>query len=276
MTHLKQVGSSTELYTRPLTRALQANTAVRLLEDSRPRIATLLREGELKLGLISPLDYAKESSDYRIIPNVGVAAERSCGSLLVRFREGVKNIRSLAVDPTYASEVVLAKIILSELFDLEPMILPMNAPVEVMLQKAEAALLVGNAAFRARDDSEDVIDIVEEWDEMTGLPCVFGLWCGREPDLKPEYIEMIQHAMQKGVAGIADIAQEFLPDERAAVIDYLESFAYTLDERATAGLGEYMKYLYYHGLLPDVAELNFYKGTAEEADDLLPKDVSPN
>ncbi len=275
MARQRRIGSPTELYARPLIHPLRGNAEFQLLEDSRPRIAKLLSEGELGLALISPLDYARESSDYRIIPNVAVVAEGTSDSLLVRFREGVKNIRTLAVDPSFASEIVLTKIILAEQFDLQPAILPMMAPVEMMMQKADAALLVGDTAFRSRRDSEDIIDIVEEWDEMTGLPCVLGLWCGREINIKPEDLELIQGAMVKGVAGIPDIAREFSPDVRADVLEYLELFSYTLGDRAIAGLAEFMQHLYYHGLFPDVAELNFYTGTVDEADDILPG-ISPN
>lgn len=278
----KLLGIPTQLYTKPLTQALRANTSFQLIEDSRPNIARQLREQELSVALISPLDYAKDSSDYCIVPNIAAVSRQGNSSIIVRFREGVKNLQTLAVDPNFASEIVLAKIILAESFDIEPTILPMPclpagriASADVMLQKADAALFVGDAALREAGRTERLIDIVQEWDDMTGLPLVHAIWCGREGDLTNEDIQQLQQATLKGVAGIGDIALELQKEERDAVQQYLESFSYALDDEAKAGLGEFMKYLYYHGITPDVSKLNFFKTENDQADDLL-SDISPN
>ncbi len=270
----KLLGIPTQLFTKPLTQALRTNTSFQLVEDSRPNIAKQLREQELSAALVSPLEYAKDSSDYRIVPNVGVISAQADSSIVVRFREGVKNIKTLAVDPSFASEIIITRIVLAEEFGIEPRILPMIASVESMLQKADAALLAGDAAFRNGKDSEDIIDIVEEWNEMTGLPLVHAIWCGREQDLTKEDIQQLQDAMMRGVAGITDIAHEFPKDTREDVQQYLESFSYDLSDEAKQGIAEFMKYLYCHGITPDVSELNFY--STEEANDNLLSDVSSN
>jgi chorismate dehydratase len=266
----KLLGIPPQLITKPLTQTLRTNASFQLVEESRPNIAKQLHEQELSAALVSPFEYAKESSDYRIVPNIAVAS--SVGGIIVRFREGVKTIRSLAVDPTYASEIILTKIILAESFDIEPQIVPMMATQEVMLQKADAALVVGDESFRIQ--MANVIDVVEEWNEMTGLPFVHALWCGRENSLAKEEIALFQDAQTKGVAGIADLAMQYPLSERDAVRKHLQSFTYALDEQDREGLGEFMKYLFYHGILPDVAELNFYK--PENATNDLLSDISPN
>jgi chorismate dehydratase len=268
----KLLGIPGQLHTQPLTRTLRSNKDFQLVEDSRPNIAKQLREQELSAALLSPLDYAKESSDYCIVPGVATVSPEGNNSIIVRFREGVESIQSLAVDPNFASEIVLAKIILAEAFDIEPTIVPMIASPEGMLQKTDAALLVGDSAFRESGKTERLIDIVEEWNEMTGLPLVHALWCGREADLTKEDILQLQQAALKGSAGIADIILEVQKEDREASREFLESFSYDLNNEAKAGLGEFMKYLYYHGITPDVSELNFYN---TEDDDLL-SDISQN
>jgi chorismate dehydratase len=244
-----------------------------LVHDTRPTLARQLRERELHAALLSPLDYAKESSDYCIVPNAAVSSTGN-GSVVVRFREGIRQITTLAVDPTFASEIILTKIILAEEFNIEPTILPMHATLDVMLQKADAALLTGDAAFAAWGSSENIIDVVEEWNEMTGLPYVHALWCAWQSDLTHKDAEMLQTARLKGVEGIADIAQQFSREQRRAVQEFLESFTYELLPDARDGLAEFMKYLYYHGVVADVADLNFYK--TEPESDTLPKSLSPN
>lgn len=258
----KPLGIPPPLFTKPLTEPLRGNPAFRLVEESRPVLAAKLRENDLCAALLSPLDYARGSSEYNIVPNVAVVSTH--GGAVIRFREGVQRVTTLAVDPQYACEIVLAKIILSEAFNIEPLIIPTNIPAEQMLQKADAALLVGDAAFR--EHSENTIDIVEEWFEMTGTPFIHALWCGREHALTNEEVKFLQDAPVKGVAGIADIAMRYAPAERGAVNEYLQSFTYALEEEDREGLAEFMKYLYYHGVLPDVADLNFFRPNDTKSD----------
>ncbi len=263
----KLLGIQTSLHTKPLTEPLRGNSSFQLIQDVRPALAKKLREHELSAALLSPLDYAKESSEYCIVPNVAVVSAE--GGTIVRFREGVKKIRTLAVDPQFACEIILAKIILSEAFHIEPQIFPMHADAETMMQRADAALLVGDAAFGHQ--SENSIDVVEEWFELTGTPFVHAIWCGREDSLVAADMDVLRQAQAQGIAGIPDLLLNYDPSEREGVQDYLESFTYALEEQDRDGLAEFMKYLYYHGILPDVVDLNFFNTSG----DLL-SDISPN
>lgn len=273
MQTVKRIGIPPFLSARPLTEPMRAVRGFSLIEEARPTLARRLREQQLAGALLSPLDYARESSDYSIVPNVCIASEGN-GSIVVRFNEGIREITTLAVDPAFACEIILTKIILAEEFNIEPVIVPMNNSLEVMLQKADAALLTGDAAFHAWNSSASIIDVVEEWNEMTGLPYVHALWCVYQHQMTPAIIEAFQTSRLKGVEGIPDIAQQFPKDQRRAVQEFLESFTYEITPDVRDGLAEFMKYLYYHGVMPDVADLNFYK-TEPEADS-LPTSVSSN
>jgi chorismate dehydratase len=268
----KRLGIPSQLITRPLTDALRESRTWSLHQDIRPSLARHLRERELDAALLSPLDYAKESSDYCIVPEAVVASTGN-GSIVVRFREGIKHIGTLAVDPAFASEIILAKIILAEEFNLEPAILPMHASVDVMLQKADAALLTGDTAFQEWGASENIIDVVEEWNEMTGLPYVHALWCGWQSELSDKDVKQLGAACVKGVESIPDIALQFSKEHRRSVQEFLESFIYELTPDVRDGLAEFMKYLYYHGVVADIADLNFYKPQPEMG--ALSKSVFP-
>lgn len=269
----KLLGIPPYIYTKPLTEALRTNISFQPVEESRPAIAKQLREQELSAALLSPFEYAKDSSDYCIVPKVGVVSQVGNGSIVVRFHEGGKKIQTLAVNPSFVWEIVLTKIVFAEAFDIELTIVPMNASSDVMLQKADAALFVGDSAVEVMG-TDSIIDITEEWNELTGLPLVHAIWCGREGDLTKEDVQHLQHASIKGTAGIGDIVLAVQPDHREAVQRFLETFSYDLNDEAVEGLAEMLKYFYYHGITPDVSELNFYK-TDEQQDDLL-SDVSPN
>ena len=270
----KLLGIPPYIYTKPLTEPLRTNISFQLIEESRPAIAKQLREQELSAALLSPLEYAKDSSDYLIVPMVGAVSQTGNGSVVVRFHEGGKKIQTLAVNPSFVWEIVLTKIVFAEAFDIDLTIVPMNATPDVMLQKSDAALFVGDSAVEVMG-TDSIIDIPEEWNQLTGLPLVHAIWCGREGDLTSRDIQHLQQSAIKGTAGISDIVLAAKPDDREALQRFLESFSYDLNAEAKEGLAEMMKYFYYHGITPDVSELNFYKTEDEQKDDLL-SDVSPN
>jgi predicted solute-binding protein len=43
---------------------------------------------------------------------------------------------------------------------------------------------------------------------------------------------------------------------------YLSGFSYGLAEEEQQGFAEFVRYAYYHGILPDVPDLNFFEGSA--------------
>lgn len=275
MAELKRIGIPHSLLTRPVTEALRHAEQYTVVQEPRPSLARKLHLQELSAALISPLDYAKESSDYLIVPGIAVASFHGNGSILVRFREGVQSISTIAVDPAFASEIVMTKIVLAEEFAIEPAILPMNASLDVMLQKADAALITGDDAFRLRHESENIIDIVEEWNEMTDLPFVHAIWCSREGDLTSADMQTLQRMQEKSISGIDEIARTYPPEQREAVSEYLRSFSFSLDDEVRDALAETMRYLYYHGILPDVAELNFHRSDDTPQGEDTP-DISQN
>ena len=269
----KLLGIPPYIYTKPLTEPLRTNISFQLVEESRPALGKQLREQELSAALLSPLEYAKDSSDYFIVPKIGAVSPAGNGSIVVRFHKGGKKIQTLAVNPSFVWEIVLTKIVFAEAFDIELTIVPMNAAPDVMLQKADAALFVGDSAVEVMS-TDSIIDITEEWNQLTGLPLVHAIWCGREGDLTNHEVQHLQQSAIKGTAGISDIVLAAKPDDREALQRFLESFSFELTAEAEEGLAEMMKYFYYHGITPDVSELSFYK-TDEQKDDLL-SDVSPN
>ena len=60
--------------------------------------------------------------------------------------------------------------------------------LDVMLDLADAALLIGDPALRFHPDElpYHVYDLGQEWKWMTGLPMVFAVWAARPGVIEPE------------------------------------------------------------------------------------------
>ena len=265
-----RLGISSSLYCLPLVHQLCTNDHFELVVNAATPAAIALRGRQLEAAFISPIDYARESSEYVILPGIAVSAQQGNETVVLHFREGLRKVKTLAADPSFASEIILATILLQEQFDISTRIVPAVGSLESLLAKADAALLVGDAAFMEPSAHRNKLDLIETWNDMTDLPYVHGFWCCREQDLTVQEVQSIQQANDRGNASLDEIAAEAStrPGGRVsveAVKNYLGSFSYHFTESARAGLNEFLRYAYFHGILPDVAVLHFY-GIDEEAD----------
>ena len=126
--------------------------------------------------------------------------------------------------------------------------MPVAGTLGAMLQKADAALLAGDAALGSIRDMPEAIDLVEEWIAATDLPYVHGFWCARERGLgEPEW---------RTLEGLPGSIRETGHD--AGGPSAVDLFSYDFPENVQEGIREFLRYAYYHGILPDVPDLRFF------------------
>lgn len=254
----KRLGIIPHLYAQPLFEGLRGavnakEIDVELVEDVPARLAIQLREEKLHGAFLSPIDYAKENTNYKILPNLGVSSEGESGTAYLIFKEHLNRIRSVAVDPGYSSEIVLAHIILAEKYDTPPQFVPMKSTVEESLSKADALLVVSTSS-QSQYAASSKLDLVDEWMDLTGLPYVHGFWVSREGALSPHETQVI--ARQSASAST-------LEGELLSHASYLLNFQYDLNENALAGLAEFFRMAYYYGILKDIPDVKMMKEKAE-------------
>jgi len=266
----RRLGVPQDFSCLPLVTHLAGQKLFTPTPDVPARLALQLRQHKLDAAFLSPLDYARDSSAYEIVPAVGVASDQGTGTVSLIFREEhLHTVSTVAVDPSSTSEIVLAKIVLAEEYNLEPTFTPVTGTVEQLLQQADAVVLAGDASLREVDRHPNRIDLVEAWADMTSLPYVHGVWCARRGLLSPAQVELLQHAARKGVASLDILAEEvsakrFQAISQTLLADYLYAFSYTLTERDLDGFQEFLRFAYYHGVLPDVGDLHFCTSTPDE------------
>ncbi len=249
---MKRIGIVPHLFAQPLFYGLKRQEdppAFELVESRQAGTAELaikLRQAQLDGAFLSPIDYARESSRYRIIPSVGVRSEGESSAVSLLFREDLRRVNSIAVDPSAGSEVVLAHLIFAEKYDSVPRIIPTPASGEEALAGADAVLLLGDSALEA-EGRRNKLDLVAEWGDMTGLPYIHGFWVVPGEALSvPEVLTIIE----SGRNGASNL-ESFGPTS-----GYLRRFSYDLDEESLAALAEFFRMAFYHGILKEVPELN--------------------
>jgi len=256
---------------RPLLQALSRRPGFVLTTGDGAGIAHRLRSRSLDISFVSPLEYAREGTDYVIIPGLALSSHLPSGAVTLHFREGVRKISSVAVDPGTGADVVLAMILLQEDFDIRPSVVPVAGDLNLMLRKADAALLSGNASLTELGGHPNALDLVEHWIDLTGLPYVHGFWCTRPGLLSREEIAAFGESATEAAEEAANITPAppvpgvpaIHPEDLRAVFD---AFAYVFNEPEQQSVDEFLRHAFYHGMLPDVPELRF----AGDADDEPP------
>ena len=257
-------------YIRPLLYGLRDSSSnLELLVDIPSQLAVKLQQriGSLRCAFLSPIDYARHGGDYLIVPGVGVSSSTQSNTIQLFINPNVRNVHTMAVDIRVTSEIILAKIILAERFPNEessnsPLrFIPMLGQRDEMLRKADAALVVN---FHPQSDVPDepfALDLVDEWNDLTGLPYVHGVWVSHEDAGGEDIVAPLIRAKEQGVIHLAETAEVLASElsvSRGTIRDYLAAFSYGLGEDEQAGLSEFLRYAYFHGVLPDVPDLNFF------------------
>jgi chorismate dehydratase len=264
------VGVSEAWYLRPLLYGLRDSAiGPQLLVDFPSQLALKLQQRTegLRCALLSPIDYARHGGDYCIVPGVCASSATSSDTVRLFINPNARNIETLAVDIRVTSEIILAKIILAEKFANfsakkgSPQFIPMLPHPGQMLQKADAALIINFHPEEHKANELFAIDLVDEWYDLTGLPYVHGIWVGHDEDESEKVAEQLVQAREQGVSHLGDIADALAAEyklAKPASLEYLSRFSYDLGNAEQDALTEFMKYAYYHGVLPDVPDLNYF------------------
>jgi predicted solute-binding protein len=137
----------------------------------------------------------------------------------------------------------------------------MMPDIDAMLKNADAALIVQDHPQRIGRAGTFTLDLVEEWNDLTGLPYVHGFWVGREEELSKTEAQTLLTAKTNGMLLKSQIAQSTAQQRNLSLHDltgYISSFLYDFGEREEESLKEFIHYAYFHGVIGDVPDINFF------------------
>ena len=260
-----RIGAVPDFYCRPVLFGVQQSespAAAGLFFESAGVNTERLLNDECDAALIGPIEYARNSSDFSLYPSIGVSSRGESRTSVLCVNRNIRSIASVAVGAVSSSDIVLAKIILSEKFEQDIVIVPVIGSVQQMLLKADAALLIGNALLISQWEGP-TLDLVDEWTDMTGMSFVHLLCAARKEKYKKEIGSLLLSSQESGAASLPVIAAQQskeLPYPVEAMERQLEGYVYGFDDEAREALGEFFRYAFYLGILPDVPEIEVFGG----------------
>ncbi|GIW74326.1 MAG: chorismate dehydratase [Phycisphaerales bacterium] len=183
------------LNTAPLVAGLDAVEGLTLLPTVPADIGAMVEQGQADLGLASIVDVARAREPLAIVPAgmIGCAGP----TLTVRLFSTVpmERIAVLCADADSHTSVVLAQLLLAELYDARPAVVPFDARERVPVGRAPSQpidqdqegwpgtlLLIGDKVVTHSPPAVRYpyqMDLGEAWHRHTGLPFVYAAWACR-------------------------------------------------------------------------------------------------
>lgn len=260
-----RLGVVSYLNTKPLVDAFENQSIAHdfeLVYDVPSVCADKLHGNATDVALIPAAEIGRGKDPYLIVPQVGIISKGAVRSVFVVLNKEPKDVQTLALDNSSRTSVVLSQIILSRQFGCRPQVSVQSPDLDMMLQSADAALIIGDPALELDLDRYRVLDLGEIWTQMTGLPFVYACWTGRVGALEGEEVAQLIEAKRLGQKNVDQIASHYAKSHALSgefYQTYLTRYIqYDLGEDALEGLRRYYAYGEEIGLIETIPDLQFY------------------
>ncbi len=249
----------------PLDSALASRYQIARMSPSE--CAARLATGTADIGLI-PIAALATTPGLRILPGCTIASKGCVRSLLLvrRAHQPLNALRSVAADTASRTTVAYTRILFHKWGNPAVPFLPMAADLDSMLEKADAAIVIGDPALFALEErsnrfertGEELVyhDLAHEWRSLTGLPFVSAIWGTSYSGPLDECIanDLIQSRIH-GQQNIEPLAAEWsrkLPISESTIRAYLTTnIHYILDEECIEGMKGFFRMAAEANVLPN-------------------------
>jgi chorismate dehydratase len=157
-----------------------------LTKDTPEKLSEQLVRGELDIAPITLVEFLRHAGELVALPDIAVGCDGPVMSCVIVSQLPLDRLDGarVALGSTSRTSVRLAQLLLAEQYGVEPDYYTCPPDLGVMMQEAQAAVLIGDAALRASlHDAPrlglEVHDLGLMWKEWTGLPFVFAVWAAR-------------------------------------------------------------------------------------------------
>ena len=224
------------------------------------RCADDLRRREAAVGIVPSIEYQRIDG-LRILPGCSIASKGEVKSVLLLSKVPIEKVETVALDNSSRTSAALVQVLLQKFYSRKVDVAPAEPHPKEMLQRADAALLIGDPALTFDGQSVLVYDLAAEWKKFTGLPFVFAVWAGHEDMGLDRFCVDFEASRYYGLAHIDEIACEYaarLAMEPQSVKVYLkENIDYSLDEENRRGLELFYRLAHEIGLIPAAGKIKF-------------------
>ncbi|WP_035858332.1 menaquinone biosynthetic enzyme MqnA/MqnD family protein [Cryptosporangium arvum] len=227
---------------------------VDLTKDTPDNLNDALVRGDLDIGPISLVEYLRNADQLLLLPDIAVGSDGPVLSVNVVSQRPLGELdgRRVALGSTSRTSVLLARMLLAERYGVRPDYYVCPPDLGVMMQEAEAGVLIGDAALRALYEGPamglTVTDLGAAWREWSGLPMVFAVWAVRRDfaERHPGQVKDVHDAFLRSrdlcLTQIDDVAADAARWEvfdAATLANYFRTLDFSLGARQVQGLSAF-------------------------------------
>jgi chorismate dehydratase len=242
-----RVGAVSFVNTVPLIDGLDEHPRVLVQRDLPARLADLLEEDRIDVGLIPAVEYLRGVGG-DLVPGICIGAHGAVRTVKVFSRKPLEQAADIAVDRGSRSSVALLRVLLGEMYASEPDLHICEPRPEALFAHHDTVLVIGDRADEIEARGLHVYDLGEMWYELTGLPFVFAAWVlsertSRSDERRGELIEILSQARDRGFSRFEELAESESRrrrlDPASVLVYWREHIHYTLGEAELAGLQKF-------------------------------------
>ncbi len=260
-----RVAASSYLNTAPLIWSFlygPRRGTVRLVTDAAPAYCgDLLASQQVEAALVPIIEYQRMDG-VMVVPDVCVGSHRAVRSVvLVSKEDDLKKVKRVALDESSRTSQALVKIIFREFIDSEPLWESSNPDITAMLERNDAALVIGDPAMRISSEAFHVFDLATLWRKFTDTGFVFAMWMARDTAAGSVREVDFAAARDEGLQRIDEIISNYeteVPLPKNEVKEYLtDNITFTVDENLEQGMRLYFELAHKYGLIDKLKPLQF-------------------
>ena len=231
------------------------------VEEVPSRCAALLREQKVDGALVPVIEYQRIDSGF-LVPDVCVGSQKEVLSVVLVSKDTeLEHVRRVALDESSRTSATLVKVIFREFLDHEPAWTVRTPNLEEMLERNDAALIIGDPGMTFPRTGLKIWDMASLWRAYTGLGFVFAMWMIADSGVEKARSVDFAGARDEGVAHVEEIVESYrskIPMPVSELRKYLtQNISFALDESMQQGLRLYFELAAKHGLIESVKPLRF-------------------
>ncbi|MEU7137185.1 menaquinone biosynthesis protein [Streptomyces sp. NPDC046261] len=228
-----------------------------LTKDTPEKLSEQLVRGELDIAPVTLVEFLKNADELVALPDIAVGCDGPVMSCVIVSQLPLDRLDGarVALGSTSRTSVRLAQLLLAERYGVRPDYYSCPPDLAAMMQEADAAVLIGDAALRASlHDAPrlglEVHDLGQMWKDWTGLPFVFAVWAARrdylarEPRIVAKVHEAFLASRDLSLQEVGKVAEQAARWESFDA-ELLERYFTTLDFRfgpeQLAGVAEFAR-----------------------------------
>lgn len=228
-----------------------------------------MANGTMDISPISSFAYAEQFPNVLLIPDLSISSWGAVRSIYLFSRKpslSQLDGATIALTTSSSTSVNLLRIILEIFEGVQPNYHFFAPDFEQMMEKADAALLIGDDAIKTSWKYKDyyAFDLGYEWYIRTGLSMTFAVWAIRKEVVKEREKEILgvlklfltaKTLGKKRLGPVIQEAQSRLGGSRSFWQEYYEGLCYDLGEKEIKGLETFYHYAFQLGLLDREVEV---------------------